>query len=37
MQIKRLLKAINWTFTCSEGLQELIQKRESEKAKLAEI
>jgi hypothetical protein len=23
MQIKRLLKAVNWTFSCADGLKEL--------------
>lgn len=30
MQIKRLLKAINWTFMCADGLQDLINKRNAQ-------
>ena len=37
MQIKRLLKAINWTFTCADGLEDLINKRERQLQSLREI
>ena len=30
MQIKRLLKAINWTFSCADGLDELELKLEGQ-------
>ncbi len=28
MQIKRLLKAVNWTFMCADGLDDLTNKRQ---------
>jgi len=34
MQIKRLLKAINWTFVCADGLKDLIANREAQIQKL---
>lgn len=37
MQIKRLLRAINWTFLCADGLENLIFKRDAQIKKLKEI
>ena len=37
MQIRRLLRAINWTFMCAEGLDDLVQKRQLQKQKLEEV
>ena len=37
MQIKRLLRAINWTYMCADGLEELIRKRDLQIKKLQEI
>jgi hypothetical protein len=37
MQIKRLLRAINWTFLCADGLKDLIFKRDAQIQKLKEI
>ena len=36
-QIKRLLRALNWTFMCSDGLDDLIRKRDIQIKKLEEI
>jgi hypothetical protein len=37
MQIKRLLKAINWTFLCADGLKDLTSKMDAQTQKLKEI
>lgn len=37
MQIKRLLRAMNWTFMCADGLEDLVRKKELQINQLEEI